>query len=163
MAKVAIAVPTFRRPKGLERLLAALAHLETSADVEIVVADNDAAMQEGADTCRRIAGRISLAAHRHRRLRTWHRAGAQRARRTCAGAFARGVHRHARRRRVAEPGLARGVPAGTARDRGRCAAGHDPARIRNRAGCMGCEAAGHRAGACTFGSHPDDRSAPATC
>jgi len=57
MAKVAIAVPTFRRPKGLERLLSALGGLETSADVEIVVADNDAALREGADTCRRIAGK----------------------------------------------------------------------------------------------------------
>jgi glycosyltransferase involved in cell wall biosynthesis len=55
MAKVAIAIPTFRRPKGLERLLAALAHLETSADIEIVVADNDAALHEGIDVCRRIS------------------------------------------------------------------------------------------------------------
>ncbi len=42
MPKIAVAIPTFRRPRGLERLLMALAQLETSADVEIVVADNDA-------------------------------------------------------------------------------------------------------------------------
>ena len=55
MPKVAVAVPTFRRPRGLERLLTALAKLETTADVEIVVADNDAADHQGADLCGRIA------------------------------------------------------------------------------------------------------------
>jgi glycosyltransferase involved in cell wall biosynthesis len=55
MPKVAVAIPTFRRPHGLERLLTALAHLETSADVEIVVADNDAAGHEGLDLCQKLA------------------------------------------------------------------------------------------------------------
>lgn len=55
MPKVVVAIPTFRRPRGLERLLTALAQLETSADVEIVVADNDAAGHEGADLCRTLA------------------------------------------------------------------------------------------------------------
>src|SRR5271168_696976 len=55
MPKVAVAIPTFRRPRGLERLLVALAKLETSADVEIVVADNEAANHEGADLCRKLA------------------------------------------------------------------------------------------------------------
>jgi len=55
MSRVAVAIPTFRRPKGLERLLRALAQLETSEDVEIVVADNDAVMHEGADVCGKLA------------------------------------------------------------------------------------------------------------
>jgi glycosyltransferase involved in cell wall biosynthesis len=55
MPKVAVAIPTFRRPRGLERLLAALAKLETSAEVEIVVADNDGERHEGADLCRTLA------------------------------------------------------------------------------------------------------------
>lgn len=55
MPKVAVAIPTFRRPKGLARLLDALAQLETSADVEIVVADNDAALHEGAKLCERLS------------------------------------------------------------------------------------------------------------
>ena len=55
MPRVAVAIPTFRRPRGLERLLTALSHLDTTADVEIVVADNDAAGHEGADLCARMA------------------------------------------------------------------------------------------------------------
>jgi succinoglycan biosynthesis protein ExoM len=55
MPKVAVAIPTFRRPRGLERLLVALAQLETSAEVEIVVADNDAAGHEGVDLCQKLA------------------------------------------------------------------------------------------------------------
>jgi succinoglycan biosynthesis protein ExoM len=55
MPKVAIAIPTFRRPQGLRRLLTALAQLETSAQVEVVVADNDAEHHEGSDLCDRIA------------------------------------------------------------------------------------------------------------
>src|SRR5271170_5370094 len=51
MPKVAVAIPTFRRPQGLERLLAALARLETRAEVEVVVADNDAVLREGFDVC----------------------------------------------------------------------------------------------------------------
>ena len=61
MPKVAVAIPTFRRPRGLERLLTALAQLETSAGVEIVVADNDAAATKAPISARRsrplIAGR----------------------------------------------------------------------------------------------------------
>jgi GT2 family glycosyltransferase len=55
MPKIAVAIPTFRRPRGLERLLTALAQLDTSADVEIVVADNDADGHEGADLCQKFA------------------------------------------------------------------------------------------------------------
>jgi GT2 family glycosyltransferase len=42
-----IAIPTFRRPKGLEQLLVAIANLETAANVRILVADNDAKRREG--------------------------------------------------------------------------------------------------------------------
>ncbi|HTQ12692.1 MAG TPA: glycosyltransferase [Rhizomicrobium sp.] len=55
MAEVAICIPTFRRPRSLERLLAAIEKLETRAAVTVIVADNDAATHEGHDLCRRIA------------------------------------------------------------------------------------------------------------
>jgi GT2 family glycosyltransferase len=55
MADVAIAVPTFRRPRSLERLLRALEKLETAATVTVLVADNDAEGHEGLDLCARIA------------------------------------------------------------------------------------------------------------
>jgi len=55
MLEVAIAVPTFRRPLGLERLLRAIEKLETAADVTVLVADNDAERHEGLDLCQRIA------------------------------------------------------------------------------------------------------------
>ena len=48
---VTVAIPTFRRPRGLQRLLEALAKLETSASVTVLVADNDAQGHEGADLC----------------------------------------------------------------------------------------------------------------
>jgi GT2 family glycosyltransferase len=51
MADVLVAIPTFRRPKGLARLLAALAELDTNASVEILVADNDAGAHAGLDYC----------------------------------------------------------------------------------------------------------------
>src|SRR6185437_10893569 len=57
MAEVAVAIPTFRRVKGLERLLNALAALETKAKVHIVVADNDAERHEGFDLCRTLRAR----------------------------------------------------------------------------------------------------------
>jgi glycosyltransferase involved in cell wall biosynthesis len=51
MASVVVAVPTFRRPQSFKRLLESLARLETSADVTVVVADNDREKHEGADVC----------------------------------------------------------------------------------------------------------------
>ncbi len=52
MPEVVVAIPTFRRPKSLARLLAALEKLETSARVIVVVADNDAEGHTGYDLCR---------------------------------------------------------------------------------------------------------------
>jgi glycosyltransferase involved in cell wall biosynthesis len=52
MLKVVIAIPTFRRPKSLTRLLEALAKLETDARVTVVVADNDAEGREGLEICK---------------------------------------------------------------------------------------------------------------
>jgi GT2 family glycosyltransferase len=57
MAEVVVAIPTFRRAKGLERLLNALAALETKAKVHVVVADNDAQRHEGFDLCRFLRAR----------------------------------------------------------------------------------------------------------
>jgi succinoglycan biosynthesis protein ExoM len=51
MAEVTVAIPTFRRPRGLKRLLDALAALETTASVTVLVADNDAEKHEGFDLC----------------------------------------------------------------------------------------------------------------
>lgn len=54
MPEVTVAIPTFRRPKGLERLLTALANIETDANVRVLVADNDAADRQGFDLCNKI-------------------------------------------------------------------------------------------------------------
>lgn len=51
MCEVTVAIPTFRRPRGLRRLLDALAQLETAASVTVVVADNDVEKHEGFDLC----------------------------------------------------------------------------------------------------------------
>lgn len=49
--RVAICIPTFKRPKMLRRLLDSLAALDTDADVRILVADNDAENHAGYDFC----------------------------------------------------------------------------------------------------------------
>jgi hypothetical protein len=48
---VVIAIPTFRRPRMLARLLDAVARLETSARISVLVADNDADGRQGFDLC----------------------------------------------------------------------------------------------------------------
>src|ERR1700750_1195999 len=53
---VAICIPTFRRPKMLARLLEAIAGLSTSAQISVVVADNDADAHAGLDLCRQMTG-----------------------------------------------------------------------------------------------------------
>jgi GT2 family glycosyltransferase len=51
MVEVTVAIPSFRRPKGLERLLRALEKLETDSRVSVVVADNDAERREAFSIC----------------------------------------------------------------------------------------------------------------
>jgi succinoglycan biosynthesis protein ExoM len=57
MPDVVVAIPTYRRPKGLERLLKALEMLETNAQVAVLVADNDAERFEGSNVCARVRDR----------------------------------------------------------------------------------------------------------
>jgi glycosyltransferase involved in cell wall biosynthesis len=54
MADVTVAIPTFRRPRGLERLLVALEQLDTTANVSVLVADNDAERGDGTALCERL-------------------------------------------------------------------------------------------------------------
>ncbi len=51
MSKVLVAAATYRRPKGLARLLDALEKLDTTEQVEVLVADNDAERSEGFAFC----------------------------------------------------------------------------------------------------------------
>ncbi|MGD0191194.1 MAG: glycosyltransferase [Rhizomicrobium sp.] len=51
MADVLVAIPSYRRPQGLARLLSALEKLDTKLQVEILVADNDADGCEGIGLC----------------------------------------------------------------------------------------------------------------
>jgi succinoglycan biosynthesis protein ExoM len=52
LPEIVVAIPTYRRPAELSRLLQALEKIETSARVIVVVADNDAEKHEGYDLCR---------------------------------------------------------------------------------------------------------------
>jgi succinoglycan biosynthesis protein ExoM len=54
---VVVAIPTFRRPRGLERVLAALAALSTDAEVHVLVADNDTERRHGIAVVERICAR----------------------------------------------------------------------------------------------------------
>lgn len=54
MAEVIVCVPSFRRPLGLAQLLGALAVLETSADIRVLVADNDSERHEALDVCAKL-------------------------------------------------------------------------------------------------------------
>jgi len=53
--RVIVAIPTFRRPKNLARLLEALAALDSGAEIAVLVADNDAEAREGFELCARLA------------------------------------------------------------------------------------------------------------
>jgi succinoglycan biosynthesis protein ExoM len=53
--RVVIAIPTYKRPKSLARLLDAIAKLETDCDISVLVADNDAEAHQGFDLCTRQA------------------------------------------------------------------------------------------------------------
>ena len=52
--RVVIAIPTFRRPKSLARLLDAIARLKTDASLSVLVADNDVEAHQGFDLCARL-------------------------------------------------------------------------------------------------------------
>ncbi|HEV2651264.1 MAG TPA: glycosyltransferase [Rhizomicrobium sp.] len=54
MVDVTIAIPTFRRPKSLMRLLHAIDDLDTDARITVLVADNDAEGHEGFSLCEAI-------------------------------------------------------------------------------------------------------------
>ena len=54
LPEVIIAIPTFRRPTSLARLLGALEKLQMDSRVLVVVADNDAEGHAGYDFCRSI-------------------------------------------------------------------------------------------------------------
>jgi len=57
MVEVTIAIATFRRPRGLARMLDAIAKLETGANVSVLVADNDALGHEGFALCQTVRAR----------------------------------------------------------------------------------------------------------
>ena len=57
MAEVVVGIPTFRRPRSLERLLTALERLETEAKLTVIVADNDDENHQGYDLCQIVKSR----------------------------------------------------------------------------------------------------------
>lgn len=54
MRRGAIIIPTYRRPLGLNKVLTHIEKLETSANVTVLVADNDAEFQEGIKVVQRL-------------------------------------------------------------------------------------------------------------
>jgi GT2 family glycosyltransferase len=56
VADVVVLIPTFCRPHSLEHLLTSLAALKTTANVTVLVADNDSERHEGFDVCARLRG-----------------------------------------------------------------------------------------------------------
>ena len=55
MPRAMILIPTHRRPDGLDKALSRIGQLQTTAEVAVLVADNDPARQEGVDVVRRFA------------------------------------------------------------------------------------------------------------
>jgi succinoglycan biosynthesis protein ExoM len=53
--RVTIAIPTYKRPGSLARLLDAIAQLQTGAEISVLVADNDGEAHQGFDLCARLA------------------------------------------------------------------------------------------------------------
>jgi glycosyltransferase involved in cell wall biosynthesis len=53
--RVVIAIPTYKRPQCLARLLDAIMRLEGDAEISVLVADNDAEAHQGFDLCGRLA------------------------------------------------------------------------------------------------------------
>ena len=56
MSDVVVAIASYRRPKGLQRLLRAVACLDTQANVTVLVADNDSEKQEALAVCAKLSG-----------------------------------------------------------------------------------------------------------
>lgn len=54
MPEIAIAIPTFLRPRGLGKLLHSLSELQFDREIAVIVADNDASAHQGADMCERL-------------------------------------------------------------------------------------------------------------
>jgi succinoglycan biosynthesis protein ExoM len=54
-ARVLVAIPTFRRPDGLRRLLTAIAAMKTAADIKVLVADNEGAGGAGTAVVKELA------------------------------------------------------------------------------------------------------------
>lgn len=54
MANVAVGIPTFQRPEGLQLLLSSLSALRTEHRITIIIADNDAQLHHGLDRARTI-------------------------------------------------------------------------------------------------------------
>ncbi len=54
MPDIAIAIPSFRRPLGLEKLLIALGQLRTDRAIGVIVADNDSDGQDAVRVCEKI-------------------------------------------------------------------------------------------------------------
>jgi glycosyltransferase involved in cell wall biosynthesis len=54
MVDVVVAIPTFRRPQSLLRLLKAIERLQTGAAITVIVADNDMEKHEGFDACQKL-------------------------------------------------------------------------------------------------------------
>jgi succinoglycan biosynthesis protein ExoM len=55
MRRGVIVIPTYRRPRGLDKALSYIEKLETTANVTVLVADNDPEAQEGTEIVRRLA------------------------------------------------------------------------------------------------------------
>lgn len=62
-ARVLIAIPTFRRPDGLRRLLAAIAAMDTDADIKVLVADNEGAEGTGIAVVKDLAASYRFPIH----------------------------------------------------------------------------------------------------
>src|ERR1700753_1238808 len=62
MPEVVVAIPTFKRPRGLARLLDSFAGVGTAARVSVLVADNDAEGHAGFDLCQSLNYRWPLRA-----------------------------------------------------------------------------------------------------
>lgn len=57
MAEIAVAIPTYRRPRSLARLLKALEKVNLEDELTVIVADNDAFGQQGYELCLDLAAR----------------------------------------------------------------------------------------------------------